>query len=272
MLKIKYYGARGSLPTPGKGTVKYGGNTTCLSFQSGAQQYIVDAGSGLRLLGNDLMRREFGKGRGQAVFFWTHFHWDHLMGFPFFTPNYIPGNEFKHFGSARVQEILVRQQDFITFPVEFSKMPSRHVFETVREGQAFQVGDVTVTSCRMNHPAGGFSFKFTSGKKSFVFATDVEHPAEGLDQDLLKLCQGTDLIIYDAQYTAEEYAAGKQGWGHSTWEQGVALAKAAGARRLHLCHHDQLHSDSFLETRILAPARRRFARTSLAREGWEFEL
>jgi len=271
-LRIQYFGARGSLPTPGKNTVKYGGNTTCLSFEVEGRQYIVDGGSGLRLLGMELMQRDFGQGKGQGVFFWTHFHWDHLMGFPFFIPNYIPGNRFQHFGPERTQEILVRQQDFITFPVEFAKMPSRHDFEIVREGRSFQVGSIQVEACRMNHPAGGFTYRFGDGQKSFVFATDVEHLPEGVDPILQKLCEGADLLIYDAQYTPEEYAKGKKGWGHSTWQAGVELAQAAGVKRLHVCHHDQMHSDSFLETKVLAPARQIFPRTFLAREGWAFTL
>ncbi len=271
-MKLRYYGARGSLPTPGPATVKYGGNTTCLYFETRSERCIVDAGSGLRLLGLDLMKQEFGKGQGKASFFWTHFHWDHLMGFPFFVPNFIKGNRFTHYGSPRVREILVRQQDPITFPVEFTKMPSEQVFQSVEIGQTFTVGDLTVTSCRMNHPAGGYTYRFSDGKRSFVFATDVEHPAADLDAELKKLCEGADLLVYDAQYTPDEYVAGKLGWGHSTWHAGVALAQAAGVKRLHLCHHDQLHSDRFLETRILAPAKRQFPHTSLAREGWQFEL
>jgi phosphoribosyl 1,2-cyclic phosphodiesterase len=271
-VNLRYYGARGSLPTPGPATVKYGGNTTCLFFESGTQRYIVDAGSGLRLLGLDLVKQGFGKGQGQATFFWTHFHWDHLMGFPFFVPNFIKGNRFTHFGSSRVRELLVRQQDFVTFPVEFDKMPAEHVFQTVEIGQTFTAGALNVTSCRMNHPAGGFTFRFSDGKRSFVFATDVEHKPNGPDPELLKLCTGTDLLIYDAQYTPDEYAAGKLGWGHSTWLAAVELAKAAGVKRLHLCHHDQLHSDRFLETKILAPAKKLFPHTALAREGWHFEL
>jgi ribonuclease BN (tRNA processing enzyme) len=124
----------------------------------------------------------------------------------------------------------------------------------------------------MSHPAGGLTYKFTHAGASLVFATDVEHPAEGFDPELLKLAQGADLLIYDAQYTPEEYAKGRKGWGHSTWKKGVELAQAAKVKRLHLCHHDQLHSDAFLEKFILAPAKKAFPRTFLAREGWAFKL
>ena len=116
-MRIKYYGSRGSLPTPGKSTIKYGGNTTCLSIQVNGKQIIVDGGSGLRVLGTELMQKELKQGKGEVVFFWSHFHWDHIMGFPFFVPNFIPGNKIIHYGSKRVKEILKRQQDFITFPV-----------------------------------------------------------------------------------------------------------------------------------------------------------
>lgn len=271
-MHIRYYGPRGSLPTPGPATVKYGGNTTCLSIRLNNRQFIVDGGSGLRVLGNELMTGDFKKGKGEVTFFWTHFHWDHIMGFPFFTPNFIRGNRITHYGSDRTQEILTRQQEFITFPVEFKQMPSEHVFRTVPADKPFEVEGLTVSHCPMNHPAGGFTFKFSARGKSFVFATDNEHPENGLDERLVALCQGADLLIYDAQYTPEEYARGRKGWGHSTWEKGVETAKAAGVKRLHLCHHDQLHSDRFLESKILTPAQRLFPRTALAREGWEFTL
>jgi phosphoribosyl 1,2-cyclic phosphodiesterase len=271
-LRIQYFGARGSLPTPGKTALKYGGNTTCLSLVADGQQVIVDGGSGLRLLGLELMKQGFGRGQGKATFFWTHFHWDHLMGFPFFVPNFIAGNAFRHYGPAETRDVLVRQQAFINFPVEFSQMPTQHEFTTLAAGQTLTLGKLGVTSCRMNHPAGGLTYKFTQAGKSVVFATDVEHPPTGVDPELQKLVQGADLLIYDAQYTPEEYEKGRKGWGHSTWQKGVELAKAAQVKRLHLCHHDQLHSDAFLEKNILTPAKKAFPRTWLAREGWAFEL
>jgi len=271
-LYIKYYGSRGSLPTPGKITTKYGGNTTCLSIRLDGKQFIVDGGSGLRVLGNELMRKEFKQGKGEVVFFWTHFHWDHIMGFPFFVPNFIRGNKIIHYGSSRVKEILTRQQDFINFPIEFGQMPSQQIFNTIPAGKAVTVKRLTVAHCKMNHPAGGYIYKFSHQGKSFVFATDTEHPQTGMDQDLFELSGGVDLLIYDAQYTPGEYIQGHRGWGHSTWEKGVELARAAGVKRLHLFHHDQIHSDTFLEKKILEPARRVFRKTFLAREGWEFKL
>ncbi|MCD4813797.1 MBL fold metallo-hydrolase [bacterium] len=268
-MRIKYYGPRGSLPTPGKNTLHYGGNTTCLSIRANNTQFIVDGGSGLRVLGNEL----FGKQKkGEYFFFWTHFHWDHIMGFPFFVPNFIPGNKMNHYGSYQMKNVLLRQQEFITFPVAFKQMPSDHTFHTVLKNKSIQVRGVTIDNCPNNHPAGGYIYKFTWKNKSVVFATDTEHFEKGMDQKLLKLSQGADLLIYDAQYTPEEYVKGRQGWGHSTWEQGVALAKAAKVKRLHLYHHDQLHTDGFLEKKILAPARKQFAKTHLAREGWEIKL
>lgn len=269
---INYYGTRGSLPTPGASTIKYGGNTTCLAITCGTQKLIVDGGSGLRLLGNNLMKTEFGKGKGQATFFWTHFHWDHLMGFPFFVPNYIPGNQFHHYGSKDVEKMLRRQQEFKNFPVTFDQMPAKHTFNTIKVGQVVNVGSVKVSSCTMNHPGKGFTYRFDYQGKSVVFATDVEHQENGIDAELLKLSQGADLLIYDAQYTPQEYLNGHQHWGHSTYVKGIELAKAANVRHLHLFHHDQLHADKFLETKILAPAKKRFQATALAKEGWSIKL
>ena len=270
-MRLTYYGTRGSLPTPGKTTLKYGGNTTCLSFVSRERQYIIDAGSGLRVLGLNLMKTGF-TGNGEAAFLWTHFHWDHLMGFPFFVPNFIKGNRFRHFGPTQTRDNLVRQQRFVNFPVEFDQMASDHEFTAVEPGQTFRLDHLEVRSCPMLHPGGGITYRVDDGKTSFVFATDVEHPEEGLDPELVRLSEGTDLLIYDAQYTPEEYAKGRKGWGHSTWIKAVETAKAAGARALHLCHHDQLHSDEFLETKILAPAKKAFPRTNLAREGRSVSL
>jgi len=269
---IKYYGVRGSLPTPGKTTVKYGGNTTCISLEIDEYQLIVDGGSGLRILGNDLMKTVFSKGQGKAIFFWSHLHWDHIMGFPFFIPNFIPGNAFVHYGSEKVETILKRQQDGITFPVEFDKMPSQHTFKVLKPDSVIKLGKISITTAPLQHPGGGYAYKFMYQDKSLVIANDFEQPEQGLDPGLLKLCQGADILIHDAQYTNEEYSKGRKGWGHSTWQKAVELAKVSKIKKLHLFHHDQLHADSFLEQKILLPARKQFTRTYLAREGWKVKV
>jgi len=271
---IKYYGCRGSIPAPGPKTLKYGGNTTCVSVEVGGEFIIFDAGSGLRLLGNSMLAREFGKGKGKGTFFFTHVHWDHIHGFPFFIPAYITGNRFSFWGqpalNLSLETILSMQQQYQNFPVLFEEMPAEMDFHQVEDGVAIRVGDVKVMARRLNHPGGVLSYSVEGDGKKFVFATDVEHYSR-LDDRLAGLADGADLLTYDAQYTPNEYLS-HIGWGHSTWEEGIKVAQAAGVKTLHLTHHDPDHEDALLEQKILKPAREKFDDVELAREDWEFTL
>ena len=273
-MKVTYFGCRGSLPAPGPGTLKYGGNTTCLLVETEKATLIVDAGSGLRNLGNALLGKAFGKGKGVASFFFTHVHWDHIHGFPFFVPGYITGNRFEFYGidsmGYSLEQVLSLQQQFQTFPVMFEEMPADMHFNTIEEDQTIEVEDILVRARRLNHPGGVLAYRIEADGKTLTFATDVEHYSI-LDDRLVELAQGSDLLVYDSQFTPKEYES-HIGWGHSTYEEAVKIAKAAGVKELHLTHHDPDHDDAFLELKILAPAKKLFDSVSLAREGWTFKL
>ena len=275
-MKIKYYGTRGSIPTPGPTTVKYGGNTSCVSVETDGRQLILDAGSGLRQLGLDLMQKGFFKGEGRCSFFLSHVHWDHIQGIPFFLPAYIKGNSFDFYGTPNInttlEDVLAHQQHYLNFPVEFKEMPATFNFFDLGDGETVNLDSISVTSKKLNHPGGVFAYRVEHSGKSMVFATDTEHYS-ALDWRLVELCKDADLLIYDCNFTPDEYRDKRKiGWGHSTYEEGIKVVKEAGVKQFHLFHHDPLHSDEFLEDEILEPARKLFPNSHLAKEGWEFEL
>ena len=275
-MKIKYYGTRGSIPTPGPTTVKYGGNTSCLRVQMKNDVIILDAGSGLRQLGLDLMQQGFFEGKGRCSFFFSHVHWDHIQGIPFFLPAYIKGNSFDFYGSPNVsttlEEVLAHQQHFLNFPIEFGDMPAKFNFLSFRDGEAVKIGPATVAGRKLHHPGGVFAYRVEEHGKSIVYATDTEHYSVP-DWRLIDLAKNADLLIYDCNFTPDEYANKRRiGWGHSTYEEGIKIAREAKVKEFHMFHHDPLHSDDFLEEEILKPARKLFENSHLAREGWEFEI
>lgn len=293
---IKFWGVRGSIPVPGKETVNYGGNTTCIEIlTAGNNRIIFDAGTGIRVLGNQLMQHEFGQGKGVAHIFFTHSHWDHIQGFPFFAPAYVGRkdprgnriddccNEFNLYGAAdvgdRLEATLRGQMDNFYFPVDLNYLSSRLNFKTLKDNRV-QIGSTTISATKLVHPNGVLGYRIEDDGKSVAIATDCEHPTDGsIDQNLLKLARGVDLLIFDGQYTAEEYSPhkfnlpgpGKQGFGHSTPEEGIRAARAAGVKKLVITHHDPLHNDAKLKE-MEDSARRLLASTEFAREGMIIEI
>lgn len=253
-MKIKFWGARGSIPTPGPKTVRYGGNTSCVGVRiDNNDLIIIDAGSGIRELGLELMSTEFGKGAGQGHVFLTHTHWDHIQGFPFFVPAFIPGNRFVIYGSSRVdkklEDTLAGQMESPYFPVRLADMRSEIKFHEIQEG-SFQVKGALVTAGRLNHPGGALGYRIEAGGKVFTYSSDTEHLADDqLDKNVVELCRGADLMVYDSQYTPEEYSK-RVGWGHSTGQKGAETAWAAGAKRLAIFHHDPAHGDDKMDEMV----------------------
>ena len=274
-MKLRYYGVRGSIASPGPATARYGGNTSCVHVQAGGQHLILDAGTGLRRLGLRLLGQGFAEGDGEASLFITHLHWDHLQGIPFFVPLYIKGNRFSFYSSQSfnpsLQSVLKRQQSPPTFPpdADFRKLASTLRFHRMKNRRVAHVGPVRVTHCRGHHPGGSYFYRIEHEGKSLVYATDYEHSPK-TNKVLARFAKDTDLLIYDAQYTPQEYPRYKN-WGHSTYEQGIAVAKESGAKTLHLFHHDPTHDDEFLDD-IVKKTRRGFRRVEGARENMEVTL
>ena len=275
MFYVRFWGVRGSIPVPGPATAQFGGNTSCIEIRAGSEIIIIDGGSGLRVLGNALMDEL----PMVARMFFTHFHWDHIQGFPFFGPAFVKGNRLDLFGSTKLSgtlaETLAGQMNFPNFPVSLHEMAAQIKFHDLREGEAVACGDAVITNARLNHPGGVFGYRVDFGGHSVVVATDTEHYS-CLDGKLVELADGADVLIYDSMYTPDEYvgAAGTQartGWGHSTWEEGVKVAVAARARRLVLFHHDPDHDDATVR-RIEQAAKHAFPNAVAAAEGMTIEI
>jgi phosphoribosyl 1,2-cyclic phosphodiesterase len=254
-MQITFWGVRGSIPTPGPGTVHFGGNTSCVEVRAGNAILIFDGGTGLRLLGKKLLKEM----PLTAHMFFSHVHWDHIQGFPFFEPAFVAGNVFHLYGgnnvSRTLEETLAGQMDHPNFPVHLGAMGATMTFRDLVEGETVAIDHdaiepVRVTTAGGNHPQGVYAFRVEHEGKVFVYATDTEHYEGRVDDKLVELARGADVLVYDAQYTPEEYAGtagtggSKRGWGHSTFEEGARLARAAAARRLVLFHHDPAQNDA----------------------------
>ena len=274
-MEIEFFGVRGSIATAGPQTVRYGGNTSCVSVRAGDRELVFDAGSGLRPAGNRIRP-------GHRVdLFLSHLHWDHIQGFPFFRPAFIPGNEvniraIQHEGPhyTPVGQVLADQMKPPCFPVTLDVMGGDLNFIDVPQGEIIRLDDVEVRHAAVDHPNGCFSYRVDHNGRSVVYATDLEH-GEDIDAALVELCQGADILIYDAMYTPEEYEGqdgpSRHGWGHSTYEAGAAVAEAAGVSQLILFHHDPAHDDDFMDA-LLDRARKRRSSTDIAREGMVITL
>jgi phosphoribosyl 1,2-cyclic phosphodiesterase len=279
-MRITFWGVRGSIPSPGPDTVGVGGNTSCVEVRAGKLLLVFDGGTGLRLLGKTLLKDM----PITAHLFFSHVHWDHIQGFPFFDPAFVAGNVIHLYGgnnvSRTLEETLAGQMDHPSFPVHLTEMGAKMHFHDVFEGEPLELdaGDGTkavIRSGRGNHPNGVWAYRVDHGGHSVMYATDTEHYAV-VDPRLLKLAKGVDVLIYDSQYTPEEYAGtsggiSKVGWGHSTFGEAVKLAKAANAKKLVLYHHDPTQNDAAVAEKERR-ARELFSNCEAAREGLQIEL
>ncbi|MEI2300999.1 MBL fold metallo-hydrolase [Ensifer sp. MJa1] len=263
---VTFWGVRGSIACSGDAFARYGGNTACVEAQIGGTSFILDAGTGLMPLG----RRMAGAEPAACHILLSHAHWDHICGFPFFAPCYDPrwrihvhaGNMAANGG---VRQVLMGQMQAPYFPAPLSAMAADIRFTDFDPGETLILGDgVTVRTAPLNHPGGCTGYRLEWAGKSLAYITDNEVPPGGNDP-AIALMQDVDLVLFDAAYTQAEYES-RKGWGHSTWQEGVRLARAAGARKLVLIHHDPAHDDEFM-ARIERAAQDRWPRVWAAREG-----
>lgn len=262
-LFVRFFGVRGSIATPGV-DLAAGGNTSCVEVIAGDTRIILDAGTGLRVLGNERMAR----GPRHSTILLSHLHWDHVCGLPFFTPVYVPGHSVEIAsgpnGVVPLEEAIRQLFRAPFFPVEFGDLGGQVMTRELKGNDRFAIGDVTITMARLNHPDPVYGFRLEHDGQSIVYATDTEHYA-CVDPTLKKLAAGADILIYDAMYTPDEYPT-KVGWGHSTWQAGAELARAAGVPQLVLFHHDPGRTDAQL-AELEATARAALPGTIAAREG-----
>jgi len=249
--QLKFWGTRGSIACPGPDFVKYGGNTTCFEITCGKQRIIIDAGTGIRMLGRNIMVEE--EGRLDCDLFFTHTHIDHIQGLPFFAPVYNPDNSVRlHAGHLSPPHNLRSILDNMlmkdpVFPVASSAIERACSFNDFTCGQSFDLGDgITIHTGKLNHPNNGCGYRVEFDSKSVTICTDTEHFEGKLDQNVVELARGTDLFVYDSTYTDEEYPRFK-GWGHSTWQEAIRVGEHADAKKIIIFHHDPSHSDDQMD-------------------------
>lgn len=271
---IKFYGTRGSIPVSGASTIQYGGNTTCVYVEThSGESIIVDAGSGIRELGIYLMQHR--KNNLHLVF--THYHWDHIQGFPFFAPAYSKNTSISVYGPENevvAKKSLSYQMHTPFFPtIKLTDLPANFIFKKIKN--RFKIGTMTVQVIHNNHPNYTLGLKFIENKKSAVFLTDNElfSPSPNTTyKKFTKFVKDVDILIHDAQYIDENYKS-KLGWGHSTYSQVMQLAMDGGVKRVMFTHHDPSSSDEFINN-ILRDLRMKFPEYDIdaAKTGTEINL
>ena len=295
-MKIQFWGVRGSIPSPGPKTVRYGGNTTCIEVRSDAGELIIlDAGSGIFPLAQSLLKEL----PVQANVFITHTHWDHIHGLPFFIPFFIPGNSVRIHGaydvisSQGIEQIMDVQMQYSYFPIREAELKARIEYQTLEIGEPVTIGDAVVTNTLLNHPVIDFGYRVDCNGKAMFFTGDhepwfniYEESDEGYQEyqsmvdekqaQMDEAIRGVDVLIVDCSYTTAEYPA-KKGWGHSTFDYAIDLARRCGVKKLVCTHHEPTRSDDdlekvFAEALQVNPALPGDPEVLLAREGLVIEL
>jgi phosphoribosyl 1,2-cyclic phosphodiesterase len=270
-MRVRFWGTRGSVPTPGPATVRYGGNTACVEMRTNAGTFFIfDSGTGIRELGLHLARQG---GPVSAHLMLGHTHWDHISGFPFFSPAFVPGNRLLIYGARdldrSLRDVLAGQMHYTYFPVPLGELRAEIEFSELEEGE-ITIEDAVVRTHYLNHTAVCMGYRVEADGVSVAYVTDHEpyglvagsvaanasdgHPRRagflhGGDRRLIDFVRGVDLLIQDSQYTPEEYAE-RRGWGHSSWDYVTDVAVEAGARRLALFHHEPTHDDDVIDRMV----------------------
>ena len=276
--KLVFWGVRGSTPTLERDTWRYGGNTPCLELTAPDNtRFILDCGTGLRMLGNQWVGPR-GEGGIEAQVLVTHYHWDHIQGIPFFPPFFNARNRFhfysfqsKDLGPDSLRQVLEAQLAKPYFPVDVTMMTAQRDFHEIAGGQKLDIKGTKIATAWLNHPQGCLAYRLDTAAGSVVYATDNEPGPAELDASLRQLADGADVLIYDAQYSPEQVATTRKGWGHSSWLEGVKVARDAKARNLVLFHHDPDSSDQKVDG-FLSAARQEFPATWAAVEGMSITL
>jgi len=264
---VRFWGVRGSIACPGPDTVRYGGNTSCVEIRCGEHLMVFDGGTGLRLLGNELMQA----GRPADLdLFYSHTHFDHICGLPFFAPCYDGRSKIRiwagHLNGKGIEAVLNNMMIAPLFPIPMGIFTAHIEFVDFAAGAALAPHPgVRITTGPLNHPNDATGYRIEYGGKIVSYITDTEHLPGGLDPNVLKLIDAADVMIYDASYTDAEFPEHKN-WGHSTWEEGVRLADAARVGTLVIFHHDPGHDDAFMD-QVAADAAVARPGTIVAQEG-----
>ena len=273
-IRLKFWGVRGSIACATPQHMKYGGNTSCIEVEAGDYRFVMDAGTGIRSFGSTFLQ----DGLKSTHLLLTHTHWDHINGFPFFVPAYNPecsvhimAGHLKSRGDEGIQDILSHQMHNPMFPVPLEAMQAKLRFEDFDAGDSFSLGSgITIKTAALNHPNGATGYRVEHGGSAICYVTDTEHVEDGLDQNILRLIEGADLVIYDCTYTEEEFPS-KVGWGHSTWNEGMRLCQEAGAKRHAIFHHDPEHDDAFMDA-LAEEAEKAWEGNFVCREGMELTI
>jgi len=269
---VKFWGVRGSIACPSPDHVEYGGNTSCIEIKAGEKRFILDAGTGIRCLGQDLLK----SGIKKSHLLLTHTHWDHINGFPFFAPAYVPGNSYHVMAGhlmdvGGIRQVLASQMANPTFPVPLEVMQANLTFEDFRAGDSFMLEEgIRIVTAPLNHPNGATGYRIEYDGKAACYVTDTEHVIGEPDQNVLGLIDGADLVIYDSTYSDETFES-KIGWGHSTWQEGIRLCKAAHVKQLAIFHHDPDNTDDVM-AEIERKAKAQWADCFVAKELMEVVL
>ncbi len=274
-MKVKFYGVRGSLPVCGREFQLFGGNTTCIKIhrEKVNRIAIIDAGTGIRNLGKEIVKE--GLSQNIINIFFSHFHWDHIQGFPFFAPAYNKNQRIGILATGRsgkinnLKEIFSMQMQKEYFPIDLEMMGAQ--FEFLTYGEREKLYGATVVTVPQHHlyPGGSYGFRVEDNGATLAVCTDVEH-INGIDENIVNLAKNADLLIHDGQYTADEYLKYK-GWGHSSYEQAVEVAIRAKVKKLIITHHDPDHDDDFLDA-MERDCQRLFPNAFFAKEGMEVAI
>ncbi len=272
-LSVRFWGVRGSIACPGPATLRYGGNTPCVEVRCGDHTLILDAGTGIRPLGNALVQAA---NTSDFDIFLSHGHIDHVIGLPFFAPLFVEDQVVRVWAgnlqpAGGVREAVRKLMSFPFFPLQVDALHAELEFHDFRAGETLTPRPgIILRTAALNHPGGAIGYRIEYGGRSIAYITDIELGDGPIDPGLLELTKGAALVILDTTYTDEELPS-HVGWGHSTWEQGLRLVKAAGAGKLCLFHHDADHDDAFMD-RVAAAAEAARPGTIVAREGLQIDI